>query len=86
MLSDSSYDQTVADELDEDELGRVFIMKREVEQYFLDAVKEDGETAVLLGVIDDRQGRRARERVVYTLSGDFENLAGRKPVEESALP
>jgi len=86
MLSDSSYDQTVAEELAEDDLGRVFIMKREVEQYFLDAVKEDGETAVLLGVIDDRQGRRARERVVYTLSGDFPDLAGRKPVEESALP
>jgi 4-amino-4-deoxy-L-arabinose transferase-like glycosyltransferase len=86
MMSDSSYDQTVAEELDEDEQGRVFIMKRSVEQYFLDAVKEDGESAVLLGVIDDRQGRRERERVVYTLSTDFAHLAGRKPVEESALP
>jgi 4-amino-4-deoxy-L-arabinose transferase-like glycosyltransferase len=71
MLSDSSYDQTLAEELREDEAGRVFIMKREVERYFLDALRAGGETPVPLGVIQDAQGRPERERVVYTLAGEF---------------
>ena len=71
MMSDSSYDQTVAEELAEDENGRVFIMKQEVERYFLDAVRESGEQPMRLGSIADARGRKQRDRVVYTLVGDF---------------
>ena len=71
MLSDSSYDQTVAGELAEPETGRVFIMKIEVERYFLDAVREGGKQPVRLGTIPDARGRTERDRVVYTLAGDF---------------
>jgi hypothetical protein len=49
----------------------VFIMKREVERYFLDALRGGGESPVPLGVIHDAQGRPERERVVYTLAGEF---------------
>jgi 4-amino-4-deoxy-L-arabinose transferase-like glycosyltransferase len=86
MMSDSSYDQTVAGELAEGETARVFIMKREVERYFLDAIRAGGKVPVLLGVIHDAQGRRQRERVVYTLEGDFPGLAGRAVVEEDGTP
>jgi hypothetical protein len=71
MLSDSSYDQTVAEELAERETARVFIMKTEVERYFLDAVREGGKTPIKLGNIEDIKGRAARNRVVYTIEGDF---------------
>ena len=71
MMSDSSYDQTVAGELAEEEGGRVFIMKLEVERYFLDAVREGGKQPVRLGTIADANGRKHRDRVVYTLEGDF---------------
>jgi len=71
MMSDSSYDQTVAEELNEQESARVFIMKREVEGYFLNEVRSAGKQPVLLGIISDVQGRKRRERAVYTLAGDF---------------
>ena len=71
MMSDSSYDQTVAQELAAHEDGRVFIMKNEVEQYFLDAVREGGKQPIRLGTIGDAKGRKHRDRVVYTLVGDF---------------
>ena len=71
MMSDSSYDQTVAQELAEGGTGRVFIMKLEVERYFLDAVREGGKQPIRLGTIADARGRKQRDRVVYTLVGDF---------------
>ena len=71
MLSDSSYDQTVAEELAENEQRRVFIMKREVEQYFLNELRVAGKTPVRLGVLPEVRGRTERDRVVYTIAGDF---------------
>jgi 4-amino-4-deoxy-L-arabinose transferase-like glycosyltransferase len=71
MLSDSSYDQTLAEELAGPDRERVFIMKTEVERYFLDALREAGKTPVKLGNIEDIKGRAARNRVVYTIEGDF---------------
>ena len=71
MLSDSSYDQTVAEELREGKTHRVFIMKREVEKYFLNDVRAAGKQAVLLGVLPEIHRRADRERVVYTVAGDF---------------
>ena len=47
-------------------------MKREVERYFLDAVREAGRTPVKLGEVADAQGRAKRARVVYTLAGEFD--------------
>jgi hypothetical protein len=71
-ISDSSYDTTVAAALAAPGRHRVFIMKREVERYFLDAVRASGHAPVRLGVVADAQGRATRERVVYTLAGEFD--------------
>ena len=71
MISDSSYDSTLAQALAQPGSHRVFIMKRNVEQFFLDAVKAAHKSPVLLGRIEEAKKRDDRERVVYTLAGDF---------------
>lgn len=71
MLSDSSYDRTLADALGQDVSGRVFIMKREVEGYFLTALRAAGKTPVALGELPHLGGRPERDRVVYTTTEDF---------------
>ena len=71
MMSDSSYDQTLSSALARDKHQRVFIMKREVEVYFLNDLRAAGKTPIRLGALPDIHGRKQRERVVYTLAGDF---------------
>jgi 4-amino-4-deoxy-L-arabinose transferase-like glycosyltransferase len=71
MLSDSSYDRTVAEALRDSQTHRIFIMKREVEPYFLNELRAGGKTPLLLGVLAESRGRSERERVVYTVVGDF---------------
>lgn len=79
QMSDSSYDQTVADELRENKTHRVFIMKREVERYFLNELRSAGKTPVLLGAIHDLRSKAHDDHVVYTLAGEFpEAVAPRK--------
>ena len=75
MMSDSSFDQTVAEALRADKRQRVFIMKREVQQYFLNELRTGGKEPVLLGELPEIRGRRERDRVVYTLVGDFADTA-----------
>lgn len=70
-ISDSDYDDTLANALADDGNSRIFVMKREVEGYFLAALREAGKQPLPLGAIPDRQHRRERERVVYSLVGDF---------------
>ncbi|KFN42513.1 ArnT family glycosyltransferase [Arenimonas oryziterrae] len=70
-ISDSDYDATVADEMTEQETGRIFIMKTEVEQHFLNAARAGGREPVLLGHLPHPKGNNERDRVVYTLRGDF---------------
>ncbi|CAN5144898.1 hypothetical protein BH11PSE14_BH11PSE14_16970 [soil metagenome] len=71
MMSDSSYDETVAESLAMPGSHRVFIMKREVEGFFLDALRASGKQPVRLGEIDDARKRKLRDRVIYTVAGDF---------------
>jgi 4-amino-4-deoxy-L-arabinose transferase-like glycosyltransferase len=71
MISDSSYDGTLSEALVQPGNRRVFIMKKNVESFFLDSAKGAHKSPVLLGRIDDAQKRPERERVVYTLAGDF---------------
>jgi hypothetical protein len=88
MMSDSSYDQTVAEALRENKLHRVFIMKRQVETYFLTELRNANKTPVLLGVLPELHSKLARDglvpvilvrttpsRVVYTVAGDFPEAA-----------
>lgn len=71
MISDSSYDSTLAEALAKPDHRRVFIMKQEVERYFLDSVKAANKSPVLLGRIEELKKRPERARMVYTLEGDF---------------
>jgi len=85
MISDSSYDQTVAEALREDGRGRVFVMKRRSEAGFLEEARLAGRTPVLLGILPESHSRVVLEdgwwpvyltstepnRPVYTLAGDF---------------
>ena len=85
MLSDSSYDQTLAQALAQPQRGRVFIMKRNSEAAFLQAVAAANLRPQRLGTLPESHGRLVLEdgwkpvyristtpnRVVYTLAGDF---------------
>lgn len=71
MISDSSYDSTLAEALAQPGSRRVFIMKASVEQFFLDSIKAANKAPVLLGHIEEARKRPDRARVVYTIEGDF---------------
>ena len=75
MISDSSYDCTLGEALLQPGSRRVFIMKVNVEQFFLDSVKAAHKAPVLLGRIEEAKKRPERERVVYTIEGDFPGAA-----------
>jgi len=71
-ISDSDYDSTVIEEFRErGDSHRVFIMKSDMETYFLNDAARAGVTPVKLGVLAHLSGDSDRERVVYTLKGDF---------------
>ena len=71
QISDSDYDHTVADEFAEPDTGRIFIMKTEVEKFFLDTAAQSRVVPVRLGELPHIHGDSERDRVVYTLKGDF---------------
>ena len=85
LISDSSYDQTVAQALAEDERGRIFVMKSRSEARFLEEARLAGRTPVRLGILPESHARVVLEhgwlpvflittkpnRPVYTLAGDF---------------
>jgi hypothetical protein len=56
---------------------RVFIMKRDMEGFFLTELRLAGKTPVLLGKVPEIRGRRERDRVIYTVAGDFPESAAR---------
>ena len=70
-ISDADFDKTLAQSLLEPGAGRVYIMKQEVEAYFLTAVQAEGMQAQRLGALPDERKDPAQDRVVYTLAGDF---------------
>lgn len=70
-ISDSAYDNTVLEELGKPRNKRVFIFKREIEAAFLAEIVKSDRKAVKLGewIEGDRPG--LRDRMVYTLDGEF---------------
>ncbi len=71
QISDSDYDRTVADEFARARKGRVFVMKADVESYFLTQATNSHVVPVRLGALPHLHGDGERDRVVYTLQGDF---------------
>jgi 4-amino-4-deoxy-L-arabinose transferase-like glycosyltransferase len=70
-ISDADFDKTLAQSLLEPGAGRVYIMKTDVEGYFLAAAATEGIETVRLGALPDERGETTQDRVVYTLAGDF---------------
>jgi hypothetical protein len=60
-ISDSSYDQTVAEALAQDGRGRIFVMKRNSEAGFLEAVRAAGRVPVRLGMLPESHARLEME-------------------------
>ncbi len=71
QISDSDYDHTVADEFGHSGQGRVFVMKSEVEGFFLAQAAASHVVPVRLGALPHLHGDSERDRVVYTLAGEF---------------
>lgn len=70
-ISDSSFDMTLAHALEQTPGKRIFIFKRENEQYFKNALQEKNISPIYLGVIPDHKNRRQEDRLVYTIPGEF---------------
>jgi 4-amino-4-deoxy-L-arabinose transferase-like glycosyltransferase len=83
-LSDSTYDQTVAQALAQRQRGRIFVMKREAEARFLSEASRAGARPLLLGTLPETHARLVLDgwrpvyrittrpnRRVYTLDGDY---------------
>jgi 4-amino-4-deoxy-L-arabinose transferase len=70
-ISDSAYDNTVLEELGKPRNKRLFIFKREIEHTFLTEVAKTNRTTIKLGewIEGDKPG--LRDRMVYTLDGEF---------------
>ncbi len=71
-ISDSKFDMTLAQALDQRQGKRIFIFKRENEQYFISTLREKNLQPLRLGVVADYKKRPENDRLVYTIPGEFE--------------
>jgi len=71
-ISDSQFDMTLAQALDHEPGKRIFVLKRENEQYFITALREKNKVPLYLGVIHDHKNRSRDDRLIYTLPGEFQ--------------
>ncbi len=70
-ISDSAFDGTLAEALSEPGDRRLFILTEANEARFLHRTRLAGKRAVLLGKRLDQKQQRARDRLIYTLDGEF---------------
>ena len=70
-ISDSANDSSLAEELNHPADQRIFIMKREVEPKFLAEPSIGRRGAVKLGEWIEKDKPSARDRMIYTLVGEF---------------
>ena len=70
-ISDSSYDSTLSMELQQPKNRRLFIMKREAAARFSSGVEAAGLEAIRLGEWHEPGKPASRNRVLYTLEGEF---------------
>lgn len=70
-ISDSQFDMTLAQALEQKPGQRVFVLKRENEQYFKNALQEKNILPQYLGVISDYKKRSENDRLIYTIPGEF---------------
>jgi len=70
-ISDSEFDMTLAQALEQKQGKRIFVFKRENEQYFINSLREKKLMPVRLGEIPDYKKRQQNDRLVYTIPGEF---------------
>ena len=70
-ISDSQFDMTLSQALEQKPGKRIFVFKRENEQYFKNALLEKNIEPVFLGDIPDRKGASNQDRLIYTIPGEF---------------
>lgn len=71
-ISDSKFDMTLAQALDQKPAKRIFIFKRENEPYFINTLREKNLQPLRLGVVPDYKKRQQEDRLIYTIPGEFE--------------
>ncbi|MGH8051372.1 MAG: ArnT family glycosyltransferase [Arenimonas sp.] len=70
-ISDSQFDMTLQQAIEQKPGKRVFIFKRENEQYFKNALKKNNIKPLFLGVVPDHKNRGPEDRLIYTIPGEF---------------
>ncbi|MEO8002285.1 MAG: hypothetical protein ABI644_10455, partial [Arenimonas sp.] len=70
-ISESKFDMTLNQALEQKPGKRVFIFKRVNEQYFKNALAEKNIRFIYLGVIPDHEKQSLEDRMVYTIPGEF---------------
>ena len=70
-ISDARFDMSLAQSFAQKHGGRIYLVPRPHREHFLAAAREAGVAATELGVMADERGRADKDRVVYTLRGDF---------------
>lgn len=70
-ISDARFDMSLAQSFAQKHGGRIYLVPRPHREHFLAAAREAGVAAIELGVMADERGRADKDRVVYTLRGDF---------------
>ena len=70
-ISDSAYDSSLAQELAGPAGRRLFIMKRETEARFLAETAKTRHTPIKLGEWIEKKEPSNRDRMIYTLDGEF---------------
>lgn len=70
-ISDSAYDSSLAQELSQPADRRLFIMKRETEARFLAETAKTPHKPVKLGEWIEKKTPSRRDRMIYTLDGEF---------------
>ncbi|MGH8108239.1 MAG: ArnT family glycosyltransferase [Arenimonas sp.] len=70
-ISDSKFDMTLAQALEQKPGKRIFIFKRFNETYFKNAMQEKNIEPIYLGVIPDQDDPGDEDRMIYTIPGEF---------------
>jgi 4-amino-4-deoxy-L-arabinose transferase-like glycosyltransferase len=70
-ISDSQFDMTLDQALQQKPGKRIFIFKRENDRYFKSALRDKNMTPIFLGAIADKRERNDQDRMVYTIPGEF---------------
>ncbi len=70
-ISDSQFDMPLEQALEQKSGKRIFIFKRENEQYFKNALEEKGIRPIFLGTIADAKNGAKQDRLIYTIPGEF---------------